>query len=87
MDEMIFAFEHTLDDSWEDAYRSGVSDYISVPIDKDGNEVPRGEHRYYQMKEGPNHTYVCDYDGINLVQKRIANGFRLFGKYYQGLWD
>ena len=20
-------------------------------------------------------------------QKRISNGFRLFGKYYEGLWD
>ena len=45
MDEMIFAFEHTLDDSWEEAYRSGKADYISVPVDKDGNEVAKGEHR------------------------------------------
>ena len=28
-----------------------------------------------------------DYDGMRVVEKRIANGFRLFGKYYQGLWD
>ena len=87
LNEMIFAFEHTLDDSWEEAYRSGKADYISVPVDKDGNEVAKGEHRYYQMKEGPDHTYKCDYDGMNLVHERIRNGFRLFGKYYQGLWD
>ena len=28
-----------------------------------------------------------DYDGMRVVEKRIGNGFRLFGKYYQGLWD
>ena len=87
MDEMIFAFEHKLDDSWQDAYRSGEIDMLWVPVDKDGNEVPKGEHRYYQMKDGPKNTYKCDYDGIREVEKRIQNGFRLFGKYYQGLWD
>lgn len=87
MDEMIFAFEHTLDDSWQDAYRSGEIDHLWIPVDAKGNKVPKGEHKYYRMGEGPNHTYVCDYDGINLVEKRITNGFRLFGKYYRGLWD
>lgn len=28
-----------------------------------------------------------DYDGMRVVEKRVGNGFRLFGKYYQGLWD
>lgn len=87
MNEMIFAFEHKVDDSWEDEFRSGKSDTIWVPVDKDGNEVPKGEHKFYQMKDGPNHTYKCDYEGIEKVQKRMQNGFRLFGKYYQGLWD
>lgn len=85
--EMIFAFEHKLDDSWQDAYRSGTHDIIWVPVDPQGNEVPKGEHKYYQMKDGPNNTYECDYDGIRKVEERIQNGFRLFGKYYQNLWD
>lgn len=87
MDEMIFAFEHMLDDSWQDQYRSGEIDLVWKPVDKDGNEVPKGEHRYYQMEHGPNDTYKCDYDAIREVEKRIDNGFRLFGKYYRGLWD
>ena len=45
LDEMIFAFECKVDDSWEEAFRSGVHDYITVPVDKDGNEVPKGEHK------------------------------------------
>lgn len=87
MDEMIFAFEHKLDDSWQDAYRSGDIDIKWVPVDADGNEVPKGEHKYYQMDRGPKDTYQCDYDGIRKVEERIQNGFRLFGKYYQALWD
>ena len=87
LDEMIFAFERKIDDSWEDNFSSGVIDHIWTPVDKDGNEVPKGEHAYYMMKDGPNHTYVCDYDAINIVHKRMKNGFRLFGKYYEGLWD
>jgi len=87
MDEMIFAFEHRLDDSWEDEFRSGEIDMLWVPVDRDGNEVPKGDHNFYQMKRGPKDTYKCDYEGMKKIQARIDNGFRLFGKYYQGLWD
>ena len=87
LDEMIFAFEHKVDDSWQDEFSSGNFDTKWVPVDKDGNEVPKGEHKFYQMADGPNHTYKCDYDGIKKVEERMNNGFRLFGKYYQGLWD
>ena len=87
MGEMIFAFECKVDDSWEDAFREGEIDMLWVPVDAKGNEVPKGEHKYYQMKDGPNNTYKCDYEGMKVVQKRIDNGFRLFGKYYQALWD
>ena len=85
--EMIYAFEHKVDDSWQEAYRSGDMDILWVPVDKDGNEVPKGEHKFNQMRDGPNHTYKCDYEGMQIVEDRMRNGFRLFGKYYQGLWD
>lgn len=87
MDEMIFAFEHRLNRDWEDNFRSGEIDFTWKPVDINGNEVPKKGAKYYQMQDGPNHTYQCDYDGIQEVEKRIQNGFRLFGKYYQGLWD
>jgi hypothetical protein len=83
MDEMIFAFECKLDDSWEDAFREGVIDWKSVPSAWDEN----GKPTLYSMEDGPNNTYKCDYDGMKVVHDRIQNGFRLFGKYYQGLWD
>ena len=87
MSEMIFAFECKVDNSWEDAFRSGEHDIKWIPVDKDGNEVPKGEHKFTQMGKGPKDTYKCDYEGMKVVETRIQNGFRLFGKYYQGLWD
>ena len=83
LNEMIFAFEHKADDSWEDAFRSGEHDLIHVPCEWDAN----GRPTMYQMKDGPNDTYKCDYEGMRVVEARIQNGFRLFGKYYQNLWD
>ena len=87
MNEMIFAFECELDESWQDEFRSGEHDTIWIPVDKDGNEVPKEDAKLFQMSDGPNDTYKCDYEGMKVVQNRIDNGFRLFGRYYQGLWD
>lgn len=87
LEEMIFAFEHRLDDSWQDAYRSGEHDLVWTPVDRDGNEVAKGEHTHIRMDRGPKDTYQCDYEGMKKVEDRIQNGFRLFGKYYQALWD
>jgi hypothetical protein len=83
MNEMIFAFERLNDDSWEDNFRSGEIDWKSEPCAWDEN----GKATMYKQVEGPNHTYECDYDAIAIVNKRMDNGFRLFGKYYRGLWD
>ena len=83
MNEMIFAFECKVDDTWQEKFSSGVSDMKAVPCEWDEN----GKPKMYQYVEGPNHTYKCDYEGIAEVQKRITNGYRLFGKYYEALWD
>jgi len=29
----------------------------------------------------------CDREGMKAHQKRMSNGFQLFGKYYEALWD
>ena len=39
------------------------------------------------MIKGPNDTSKYDLKGAKAYQKRITNGFRLFGKYYENLWD
>ena len=83
LDEMIFAFECKVDNTWEEKFRSGEIDHKTVACKWDEN----GKATMYQMVDGPNHTYKLDMDGMQEVQKRITNGYRLFGKYYEALWD
>jgi len=83
MNEMIFAFECKVDDTWQEKFSSGEHDMKSVPCNWDEN----GKPTIYSFEEGPNHTYKCDFEGMQVVQKRITNGFRLFGKYFEALWD
>ena len=83
LNEMIFAFEHLVDDEWENEFSSGEHDLIHVPCEWDEN----GKPKLYTMEHGPNHTYKCDYDGLFKVHERMGNGFRLFGKYFRHLWD
>ena len=77
MGEMIFAFEKQLDDSWEEEFETGENDIQWQQL----------ENGISQLIEGPNHTKVYDWESRKKVDARIQNGFRLFGKYYQGLWD
>ena len=77
LDEMIFAFESKLDDSWEEQFESGESDHQLVQL----------EGGMSQMIDGPRHTKVYDWEGRKAYEARIQTGFRLFGKYYQNLWD
>ena len=83
LNEMIFAFEHLADDTWEDAYHSGELDIKHVPCEW----YDDGKPKLYSTEHGPNHTYKLDYEGLRKVYDRMENGFRLFGKYYRGLWD
>jgi hypothetical protein len=86
MAEMIFAFECQLDDTWEEKYWTG--EWGKPDFIKGEKEYPNpvtGEmESTYQINSG---TRKCDWDGLKKEQERIANGFRLFGKYYQALWD
>ena len=76
LDEMIFAFENKLDDSWEDQFRTGKIEFLTKKLDNGMSELVRG----------PNDTSKTDWEGRKAYAKRISNGFRLFGKYYEGLW-
>lgn len=74
--EMIFAFESKLDDSWEDQFHTGEFDFAFKKLENGMSEMVRG----------PNNTSKVDWEGKEAYQKRISNGFRLFGKYYESLW-
>ena len=77
LEEMIFAFESKIDDSWEEKFETGESDLRFVQL----------EDGVSRMVEGPNHTKTYDWEGRKAYEARIQNGFRLFGRYYQNLWD
>jgi hypothetical protein len=83
MDEMIFAFESKLED-WEEQFMSGETDvdFKEIPDKKDSEGEP-----LFEMVYGPNHTRESDVEGSIKYQDRITKGFKLFGKYYEGLWD
>jgi len=48
----------------------------------DWSEVERGEPLNEQIGK-----VKIDRDGLDAHQARKTNGYRLFGKYYEGLWD
>jgi len=76
LDEMIWAFtQYSIE--WDEQYKTGMADIQWKKLDNGNSE----------MINGPNHTREYDWDGMAKHQKRMSNGFRLMGTYYQGLWD
>ena len=83
LDEMIFAFQSKVDDSWEDQFITGEADYQSVVATWDSE----GKPATYEFVKGPDHTMEIDTDGYQAYQARAQRGFELFGKYYSALWS
>ena len=87
LDEMIWTFEQFNVD-WESQYYSGTHDISFVETDQTiFNPFSNKQEKTYEMVTGPNDTFAVDEDGLQQHQQRIANGLRLFGKYYSNLWD
>ena len=87
LNEMIHAHSCKVDDSWEEKYWTGEwGDTIWKETDL---EYPNPETGVMEKTYSTEHTgnRTCDWDGLKKEQERIQNGFRLFGKYYQNLWD
>jgi hypothetical protein len=88
LDQMIFSFEKKLDDDWDDEFWSG--EYGDMKWEKTGktmhNPITGKTEELSQLIEiGGNRT--CNWAEREAMQKRISNGFMLFGKYYEALWD
>jgi len=75
--EMIWAFEQKTRAWWEEDYiiEHAEFEYSSEP-DENGNR------EFILTKEGK-----YDREGERAHQERMNNGFRLFGKYYEALWN
>jgi hypothetical protein len=84
MEELIWTFEQLdPDNDWQAQYHTGKAEFKSVACKWDEN----GKATLFEMKRGPNDTSKWDKKGHMKHQARITNGLKLFGKYYQGLWD
>jgi len=82
LDEMIWAFEQKIDDNAKDKFYHGTAEYEwELVSGVEGEESAM--HKMHQT----NADYWVDTKGMEEYQKRIDNGLRLFGKYYNGLWD
>lgn len=88
MSEMIWAFEQHSQD-WESQFHSGVIDYEFQPVDEDGNDISDDdpEPHGYVMRDTERSTHKFDHEGYKAHHARILRGFRLFGRYYESLWD
>ena len=73
LDEMIWAFEQKVNDDADSKFfdHSECGDE-KFPWDKNGQYVSKVKY---------------DQEGHKKWQERKRNGFRLFGKYYENLWD
>ena len=80
IDELIWTFEQLQPDyDWEEQYTKGEIDIDFVTCEDNPS--------LSTMVDGPNHTFVVDWEARNKHQARINEGLRLFGKYYNSLWD
>jgi hypothetical protein len=73
LDEMIWAFEQKVRDDDE-------SEFFDHSECGDIKEFVKDPNSHLAKSK-------VDWDGLKQHQERRANGFRLFGKYYQNLWD
>ena len=96
LDEMIWAFGQKNIENWEEQFYSGKSHTMMQFYDE--NKQPIGEpvewdaprpekFAHAEMVKGPNDTFQMDMEGLKKHHDRMKNGFRLFGKYYENLWD
>jgi len=72
LNEMIWAFEQKCRDNWEGDYY----EYRELGIEED-----KGDN-LFDIK-----LVWEDREGAKTHQERMTNGFKLFGKYYENLWD
>jgi len=91
LDEMIWAFEqHTHDDCNDHQFHhnSDQLEMLFVPTGDDKLDSKGMKSIEFNHQKDPTKpAYYVDEEGKKAHYERIANGRRLFAKYYQALWD
>ena len=86
LDEMIWAFEqHTYDDCNDNQFQHN-RDQLDITFEN--IEESSGSRMQVNYQKDPTKpAYWVDEEGKKKYYDRIAEGRRLFAKYYDGLWD
>ena len=90
LDEMIWAFQqHAMgSDKWEDQFVHNIDQFEIKWIKiEEGEFAGHTEMKTNYQKDPSKPPYFRDQKGIDKHHERMANGRRLFAKYYEGLWD
>lgn len=88
LDKMIWSFEQVLKDEYDQLYHHGNPEYDWIESDKTyPNPISGKVEPTYQMVDKNPNEHWYDHEGHRLHEERIREGFALFGKYYQNLWD
>lgn len=88
LDKMIWSFEQLLKDNYEDRYHHGKAEFDWIKTDKQyPNPITGKMEDTFQMVDKNPDEHWYDVEGAQLHEKRMQEGFELFGKYYRALWD
>jgi hypothetical protein len=88
LDKMIWSFGQLIDDSWEEKYHHGTRETDWQECDDlTMNPLTGKMEKMWQMVDKNPDGHWYDHEGHMLHQARMQEGFDLFGKYYQNLWD
>ena len=86
IDEMIWAFEQHTHDDYNDEQFHHNRDQLDITFEN--IEGSTNSRMQVNKQKDPNKpSYYVDEEGKKAHYERIANGRRLFAKYYNGLWD
>lgn len=80
LDEIIWSFSQILDKDADTQFYSGT-------VDMNWEKVEGNELGLHEVAYGPNHTHKFDKEGWEQWHERKRNGLKLFGKYFESLWD
>lgn len=80
LDELIWTFEQLADDN------NGEDQFWIEHGEIDWDKYPEDEGKTSKPLRWKKESKV-DWEGLRKHQERVRNGLKLFGKYYQTLWD
>lgn len=96
MNEMIYAFQAKLDEDPDFFFEDDNPQYEVTKIEFKGigpaqlrlfpdDNGDMEDYELYEWVSGKRDRF--DKEAYTAYQERVSNGFRLFGKYYESLWD